>query len=61
MAASAAQAQVRGSSVWLRMLEHSEAALALGVVGILAVLIIPMPPPLLDILLTINILSLIHI
>ncbi len=53
MAASAAQ--VRGSSVWLRMLEHSEAALALGVVGILAVLIIPMPPPLLDILLTINI------
>jgi flagellar biosynthesis protein FlhA len=55
MAAPAAPSEVTGSSVWLKMLEHSDAALAVGVVAVLAVLVIPLPPALLDILLTINI------
>jgi len=40
---------------WLRMVKHSDVALAGAVVMVLVVLIIPMPPPLLDVLLTINI------
>ena len=55
MAASAAPRDVSGSSVLLKMLEHSEIALAVGVVAVLAVLVIPLPTPLLDILLTVNI------
>ncbi|MFP4058107.1 MAG: flagellar biosynthesis protein FlhA [Candidatus Brocadiia bacterium] len=55
MAAPAAQGEVTGPSMWLKMLEHSDTALAVGVVAVLAVLVIPMPPLLLDILLTVNI------
>ena len=55
MAAPAAHGQVTGSTMWLRMVEHSDTALALGVVAVLAVLIIPLPPVLLDVLLTVNI------
>ncbi len=55
MAAPAAQGRVHGSSVWLRMMEYSDTALAIGVVAVLVVLVIPLPPLLLDILLTINI------
>ena len=55
MAAPAVEGEVTGSSVWLRMLEHSDSALALGVVAVLAVLVIPLPPMLLDVLLTVNI------
>jgi len=55
-AAPAARTQpVIGSSVWLKMLEHSDSALGLGVVAVLAVLVIPLPPPMLDVLLTVNI------
>jgi len=55
MAAPAARDQATGSTVWLKMIEHSDTALAIGVVAVLAVLVIPLPTPLLDILLTINI------
>ena len=55
MAAPAAQGPTTGSTVWLRMLEHSDTALAIGVVAVLAVLVIPLPPVLLDVLLTVNI------
>ena len=55
MAAPAASSAVGGSSAWLRLVEHSDTALAIGAVGVLAVLVIPLPPPLLDILLTVNI------
>ena len=40
---------------WMRLLKHSDVALAAAVVMVLVVLVIPMPTPLLDILLTINI------
>ncbi|MFW6161761.1 MAG: flagellar biosynthesis protein FlhA [Planctomycetota bacterium] len=53
--AAAAEGRVTGSGVWMRMVEHSDAALAIGVVAVLAVLVIPLPPMLLDILLTVNI------
>ena len=55
MAATAVPRDVPGSSVLLKMLEHSDIALAVGVVAVLAVLVIPVPTPLLDILLTVNI------
>ena len=55
MAAPAVTSKVAGSSMWLKMLEHSDTALAIGVVAVLAVLVIPLPPLLLDILLTVNI------
>ena len=55
MAAPAVQGQVSGSRIWLKMLEHSDTALAVGVVAVLAVLVIPLPPVILDILLTVNI------
>ena len=55
MAATVAPAHTKPASLWMKMLDHSDTALAIGVVAVLAVLIIPLPPALLDILLTINI------
>ena len=43
------------SRIWLKMLQHSDIALAIAVVMVLVTLIIPMPPFLLDVLLTVNI------
>ena len=40
---------------WMKLLKHSDVALAAAVVMVLIVLVIPVPPALLDILLTINI------
>ena len=40
-----------------RLLSQGEMALAIGVIGIFAVIIIPVPPFLLDILITVNIFS----
>ena len=43
------------SRIWLKMLQHSDIALAVAVVMVLVTLIIPLPPFLLDVLLTVNI------